>query len=103
MHKCSFFSTSLPTPVVSCVLDFSLRIVIPHCSFDLHFPDGKLLLLFFFKDFIYLFDREREAASERRNKSRRSGRGRSRLPAEDPDVGLDPRTPGSRPGPKADP
>ena len=34
----------------------------------------------FFKDFIYLFDRERD--SESRNTSRGSGRGRSRLPAE---------------------
>ena len=30
------------------------------------------------------------------------GRGRSRLPAGEPDVGLDPRTPGSRPELKAD-
>ena len=45
--------------------------------------------------------RERETASERRNTSRGSGRGRSRLPVEEPDVGLDPRTPGSRPEPKA--
>ena len=45
---------------------------------------------------------ERETASERGNTGRESGRGRSRLPAEEPDVGLDPRTPGSRPEPKAD-
>ena len=44
---------------------------------------------------------ERETASERGNTSRGSGR-RSRLLAEEPDVGLDPRPPGSRPGPKAD-
>ena len=31
-----------------------------------------------------------------------SGRGRSRLPVEEPDVGLDPRTLGSRPEPKAE-
>ena len=48
--------------------------------------------MIFFKDFIYLFDREREPARE----------GRSRLIAEEPDVGLDPRTLGSRPEPKAD-
>uniref|UniRef100_A0A452QUS9 Stress-activated protein kinase JNK n=1 Tax=Ursus americanus TaxID=9643 RepID=A0A452QUS9_URSAM len=36
------------------------------------------------------------------NTSRGSGRGRSRLIAEEPDVGLDPITPGSRPEPKAD-
>ena len=45
---------------------------------------------------------EREAASKRRNTSRGSGRGRGRAPAEEPDVGLDPRMLGSRPEPKAD-
>ena len=38
---------------------------------------------------------ERETASERGNTSRGSGRERSRLSAEEPDVGLDPRTPES--------
>ena len=56
----------------------------------------------FLKDFIYSFERERETASERGNTSRGSGRGRSRLIAEEPDTGLDPITPGSRPEPKAD-
>ena len=56
----------------------------------------------FFKDFIYLFDREKETATERGNTDRGSGRRRSRLPAEEPDVGLDPRMPVSRPEPKAD-
>ena len=55
---------------------------------------------FFFKIFIYLFDRE--TASERGNTSRGSGRGRSRLIAEEPDVGLDPITLGPCPEPKAD-
>ena len=45
---------------------------------------------------------ERETASERGNTSRGSGRGRSRLIAEEPDVGLDPITPGSHPELKAD-
>ena len=45
---------------------------------------------------------EIETASERGNTSRGSGRGRSRLPAEEPDVGLDPITLGSRPEPKAE-
>ena len=54
---------------------------------------------FFFKRF-YLFERERH--SERGDISRGSGRGRSRLTAEETDVGLDPRTPGSRPELKAD-
>jgi len=38
------FSTSLPTPVVSCVFDFSHSDrceVMPHSSFDLHFPDEE--------------------------------------------------------------
>ena len=50
---------------------------------------------FFFKDFIYLFDRERH--SERGNKSRGNGRGKSRLfpLGREPDAGLDPRTLGS--------
>ena len=45
---------------------------------------------------------EIETASERGNTSWGSGRGRSRLPAEEPNVGHDPITPGSRPEPKAD-
>ena len=45
---------------------------------------------------------KRETAIERGNTSRGSGRGRSRLPAEEANVVLDPRTPGSRPEPKAD-
>ena len=50
--------------------------------------------LWFFKDFIYLF-RETQRQAE-------IGRGRSRLPAGKPDAGLDSRTPGLRPEPKAD-
>ena len=45
---------------------------------------------------------ERKTASERGNTSRGSGRGRSRLPVEEPDMGLNHITPGSRPEPKAD-
>ena len=45
---------------------------------------------------------EIETASERGNTSRGSGGGRSRLTAEEPDVGLDPITLESRPEPKAD-
>ena len=43
-----------------------------------------------------------ETASERGNTSRGSGYGRSRLMAEEPEVGLDPTTPGSHPELKAD-
>ena len=60
-----------------------------------------VLFFFFFKDFI-IYLTEIETASERGNTSRGRGRRRSRLPAEEPDVGLDPATPGSRPEPKAD-
>ena len=45
---------------------------------------------------------ERGTASERGNTSRGSGRGGSRLTAEEPDVGLKPITPVSFPEPKAD-
>ena len=45
---------------------------------------------------------EIETASERGNTSRGSGRGRSRLLGEEPDMGLDPIMLGSCPEPKAD-
>ena len=45
---------------------------------------------------------ERETARERGDTSRGSGRRRSRLPTEKPDMGLSPRTPGSCPELKAD-
>ena len=60
----------------------------------------KKLLFFlckynFFKDFIYLFihDRQRERQRHRQREKR--------APFREPDVGLDPGTPRSRPGPKA--
>uniref|UniRef100_A0A452VH40 E3 ubiquitin-protein ligase CBL n=1 Tax=Ursus maritimus TaxID=29073 RepID=A0A452VH40_URSMA len=56
---------------------------------------------FFFK-ILFIYLTERETARERGNTSRGSGRGRSRPPAEEPSVELDPRTPGSCPEPKAD-
>ena len=43
-------------------------------------------------------DTERERERER---GTGTGRGRSRLPCREPDVELDPETPGSCPGPKA--
>ena len=67
----------------------------------MNFPIFLVFLIsFFFKDFIYLF--VRETASERGNTSRGSGRGRSRLIVENPDVGLDPTMLGSCPELKAD-
>ena len=43
-----------------------------------------------------------ETASGKGNTLRGSGRGRNKLIVEEPDVGLDPITPGSRPELKAD-
>ena len=56
---------------------------------------------FFFK-ILFIYLTERGTASERGNTSRGSGRGRSRLPEEEPDMGLDPRNLGSHPELKAD-
>ena len=58
-------------------------------------------ILFFFKDFIYLFDRDRDSQWEREHKQGEWER-KKQAPAEEPDVGLDPITLGSRPEPKAD-
>ena len=55
----------------------------------------------FFVKILFIYLTEVETASKRGNTSR-SGRGRSRLLADEPDVGLDPITPRSRPEPKAD-
>ena len=52
---------------------------------------------FSFKDFIYLFMRYTERGRERQRYRQRE----KHAPCREPDVGLDPRTPGSRPGPKA--
>ena len=58
---------------------------------------------FFFLKIFYLFIRQRERQPAREGtQAGESGRGRSRLQAEEPDVGLDSGTPGSRPEPKAD-
>ena len=53
MNKGSFFSTSLPTLVISCLLDYSHSNKceeIPHCDFGLHFPvisDAEHLFMYF--------------------------------------------------------
>ena len=52
--------------------------------------------LLFFKDFIYLFMRDTERERQRHRQREKQA------PHKEPDVGLDPRTLGSRPGPKAD-
>ena len=63
----------------------------------------RLCTLIFLKRFyLFIYLTVIETATERGNTSRGSGRGRSRLPAEEPDAGIYPRTLGSRPEPKAD-
>ena len=54
-----------------------------------------MIKVFFFKDFIYLFmiDIERERQRHRQREKQ--------APCREPDVGLDPGSPGLRPGPKA--
>ena len=55
----------------------------------------------FFKDFIYLFDRERDSQRDREHKQGEWER-KKQAPVEEPDAGLEPRTLGSRPELKAD-
>ena len=63
---------------------------------------GNSIFNFFLKkDFIYLFDRDRDSQREREHKQGEWER-KQQAPAEEPDAGLDSRTPGSRPEPKAD-
>ena len=57
-------------------------------------------ILFFLK-ILFIYLTEIDSQREREHKQG-EGRGRSRFTAEEPDVGLDPTTPGSRPEPKAD-
>ena len=69
-------------------------------SKTLQYPDGQMSLLysflfFFFKDFIYLFMRDTQ-------KEQRHGKREKQAPSREPDVELDPRTPGSHPEPEAD-
>ena len=52
--------------------------------------------LFIFKDFIYLFIRQRERERQRPRQREKQA------PCREHDVGLDPGSPGSGPGPKAD-
>ena len=52
-------------------------------------------LSFFFKDFIYLFMRDRETEREAETQAEKQA------PCREPDTGLDSRTPGSLPGLKA--
>ena len=66
--------------------------------------DGELkVFFFFFKDFIHLFMRDTHTEREReRERERQRHRQREKqAPCRDPDVGLNPRSPGTHPGPKA--
>ena len=58
------------------------------------FLDYKFFF-FFFKIYLFIYDRHIEI--ERQRQRRRE----KQAPCREPDVGLDPGTPGSRPGPKA--
>ena len=60
-----------------------------------------LSFLFFFKDFIYLFDRGTDSQRGREHK-KGGGERKKQAPSGGAHVGLDPQTPGSRPEPKAD-
>ena len=61
---------------------------------------NKLDLFFFFKDFIYLFMRDTER--EREAETWAEGEvGSMQAPCREPDMGLDPGSPGSHPRPKA--
>ena len=51
---------------------------------------------FFYKDFIYLFMRDIENGAQRHRQREKQA------PCREPDVGFNPRTPGSCPEPKAD-
>ena len=53
-------------------------------------------ILFFLNNFIYLFMRDAERERQRHRQREKQA------PCREPDVGLDPGTPGSCPGPKVD-
>ena len=58
-------------------------------------PHSSLLFIYFLKDFIYLFDRERDTAREG-TQAGQVGEGEAGSPlSREPDAGLDPKTPGS--------
>ena len=71
------------------------------------FFSASLFSIIFFKDFIYLFDRDRQREGEHKQgewerKKQAPSRAGSPVRCREPDAGLDPRTLGSRPEPKAD-
>ena len=60
-----------------------------------------MYLFIYFKDSTHSFDSEKDNQREREHTQGEWER-KKLFPAEEPDVGLDPGTPGSRPEPKAD-
>ena len=73
-----------------------------HCKF-VCYCDFYISVSFFKKDFIYLFvrDIQRERERERERQRHRHREREKQAPCREPDTGLGPRSPGSRPGPKA--
>ena len=57
---------------------------------------NNIAFIFIFLRFIYLFMRDRDTERQRHRQREKQA------PCGEPDARLDPRTPGSRPGPKAD-
>ena len=53
------------------------------------------ILFYFLKIYLFIYDRHREREAQRHRRREKQTRCR------EPDVGMDPGTPGSRPGPKA--
>ena len=78
--------------MVSHIFEPSHIILVEMISPHLIFLWCLSLKLFFFKDFIYLFMRDKQRHRQREKQA----------PCGEPDAGLDPRTPGSRPEPEAD-
>ena len=56
----------------------------------------NFIIFLFLKDFIYLFMKETHTQGERERE--RDRQREKQAPCREPDVGLDPRSPGSRPG-----
>ena len=63
----------------------------------MYLPITEALVCIFFKDFIYLFRRDTERERERQGHRQKE----KQAPCRETDVGLDPGSPGSRPGLKA--
>ena len=85
-----------------------------HCAFDVVFCQMLFLQLLrgsyafcpfscfsFFKDFIYISLRDRERERGRERERQRHRQREKAASCREPDMGLDPGTPGSCPGPKA--